>query len=70
MSAMRETTSAHAGQKIMQDAPVDKSSFGHKGYEDRPMKGGASDLSHSLGGASAKQEANDGNSSKVKSGPR
>lgn len=63
---MRETTTGHAGQKIMQDSPVDKSSFGHKGYDDKPMKGGVSDLSHSLGGASAKQEANPGNHSKIK----
>lgn len=65
----RDTMSGHAGQTIIQDSPVDKSSFGHTGNSDRSMKGGISDLSHSLSGVSAKQEANDGRHSKVKPGP-
>ena len=69
MSDMRDETKAHAGQTIMMDSPIDKSSYGHSGFQDRPMKGNHSDLSHSLGGATAKQEADDGNKSKVKPGP-
>lgn len=69
MSDMRGKTKAHAGQTIMMDSTIDKSSFGHKGFQDKPMKGSNSDLSHSLGGATAKQEADDGNRSKVKPGP-
>jgi len=69
MSDMRGKTKAHAGQTIMMDSTIDKSSFGHKGFQDKPMKGSHSDLSHSLGGATAKQEADDGNRSKVKPGP-
>lgn len=69
MSDMRGKTKAHAGQTIMMDTTIDKSSFGHKGFQDKPMKGSHSDLSHSLGGATAKQEADDGNRSKVKPGP-
>lgn len=64
---MRDTSKAHAGQTIMQDSPVDKSSYGHKGPSEQPMKGGPSDLSHSLAGASAaKQDGNTGRKSTIK----
>ena len=62
----RETMSAHAGQKIMQDTPVDKSSYGHMGNQDRPMKGSIDNLGHSLSGGRAEQEANTGRKSSIK----
>ena len=46
---MRKEESAHFGQKIRTEAAPDKSSHKVEGaVEGRPMKGGPTDLSHSL----------------------
>ncbi len=67
----RETTSAHGGQKIMTDFPLDRSS----GQGDnskcpargKELAGDMDDLSHSLKGASAHQSYSQrGNTDKVK----
>ncbi len=65
----RETTSAHAGQKIITDTPVDKSSYGHDGYHDRPMGGSIDNLSHSLSSGRAEQDADKGRKSTISKGP-
>lgn len=62
----RNTTGANAGQKIVTDSPVDKSSYGAKGNPDQKMGGGMSDLSHSLSGTQAHQGPNSGARSKIR----
>lgn len=58
----RMKDSAHAGQTIFVDYGLDRSSkVGSATIErDIAMGGSATDLSHSLSGAGAKQEKNDG----------
>lgn len=59
---MKKEESAHFGQKIRSETSPDRSS--HKVNKDeafcgRKMKGGPTDVSHSLGGAGAVQTDND-----------
>jgi hypothetical protein len=63
----REKASAHAGQKIYTDYGLDRSSVRGSESDERTvdLKGSNTDLSHSLSGASAKQEKDSGNKSKV-----
>lgn len=63
----RETGSAHASQTIQTDYGLDRSSMSGAQANERVGKFGGSntDLSHSLSGASARQEENDGRKSKI-----